>query len=326
AEAAPADAPPADPRVPAAPEATAASPSTGLGPDRTAASASAGGPAVPGPREPVVQRAGVAGKVSPRVLAAAAVVVVLAVLGAVLFFTLGDDDPAGGTSNDKAASSGASGGQGDDKGTDAKPSGDASDDSGKDGSGKDGSGQEESGKGDDRGAGGTEDGKGGDEPSAKPSKPSADGGQGRGAPVVDTHDDRQGFSIGLPAGWKYTSTGATGARFSGPDGQRLLVAYTSTPKPDPVADWRNQETVIRGRYQQYERIRIEAVDFRGWKTADWEFTFVSGGVKYRSVDRGFIVNSRQAYALFYTAKADGWDGDQRRDTWETFTRTFTPKS
>ena len=77
---------------------------------------------------------------------------------------------------------------------------------------------------------------------------------------------------------------------------------------------------------QYERIRIEAVDYRGWNAADWEFTYVESGTKYRSIDRGFVVDSQQGYALMYTAKASKWSGELRKDTWRTFTKTFKPKS
>jgi hypothetical protein len=128
----------------------------------------------------------------------------------------------------------------------------------------------------------------------------------------------------LPEGWKFQSTGSAGDRFTGPDGQKLLVAWTSTPKGDPVADWKNQEKYMER--SQYERIRIEQVDYRGWNTADWEFTYVEGGTKYRTIDRGFVVNDRSGYALMYTAKAEGWDSDLRKDTWKTLTGSFKPKS
>lgn len=77
---------------------------------------------------------------------------------------------------------------------------------------------------------------------------------------------------------------------------------------------------------QYERIRIEAVDYRGWNTADWEFTYVENGTKYRSIDRGTVVNDHLGYGLMYTAKAAAWGGEQRKDTWRTLTKTFEPKS
>ncbi|MEW2621116.1 serine/threonine-protein kinase [Streptomyces sp. NPDC048106] len=150
---------------------------------------------------------------------------------------------------------------------------------------------------------------------------SADGGS---APVVSTRTGGQGYSIGLPKGWSYQTHSSAGDRYTGPDGQKLLVAWTGTPKDDPVADWKNQEHyMVRS---QYHRIRIEKVGYRGWNTADWEFTYVDGGTGYRTIDRGFVVNSHLGYALMYTAKADDWHDDLRKDTWRTLTASFRPKS
>jgi eukaryotic-like serine/threonine-protein kinase len=134
----------------------------------------------------------------------------------------------------------------------------------------------------------------------------------------------QGYSIGLPKGWKFQTSGAAGDRFTGPNGQKLLVAWTTTPKDDPVADWKNQERyMVRS---QYKKIRIEAVNYRGWNTADWEFTYVESGTKYRTIDRGFVVNDHLGYALMYTAKATHWGSDLRKATWRTLAASFEPKS
>ncbi|UXY29387.1 serine/threonine-protein kinase [Streptomyces sp. HUAS TT20] len=150
---------------------------------------------------------------------------------------------------------------------------------------------------------------------------SKDGGS---APVVSTRKSGQGYSIGLPKGWSYRTTDRAGDRYTGPDGQKLLVAWTSTPKNDPVADWKKQEgAMVRA---QYQRIRIEKVDYRGWNTADWEFTYVEGGTKFRTIDRGFVVNGHLGYALMYTAKASTWGDETRKDTWKTLTGSFRPKS
>ncbi|GAP53381.1 serine/threonine-protein kinase [Streptomyces azureus] len=167
-----------------------------------------------------------------------------------------------------------------------------------------------------------------------PSKPSANStsgdqaggssGGGKGTAAESTHQGSQGYSIGLPKGWKYQSTGAAGDRFTGPDGQKLLIAWTSTPKGDPVADWKSQERYMQR--AQYKKLRIEQVDYRSWNTADWEFTYVESGTKYRTIDRGFVVDDRQGYALMYTAKAADWDGELRKETWRTLTKTFEPKS
>ncbi|MGY1583497.1 serine/threonine-protein kinase [Streptomyces sp. MN13] len=284
---------------------------------------SSGWPVVPPPDLPPrpAPRAPLTDVVPRRTLLIIAVAVVVAVLGIVLALTLGGDDDGsaqsrgsgketaaganagsdtkddteGGVHTDGAASGSA--GTGPDGTPSAAESGDTSD--------EDASAGDESGK---------ESGEGGGKESGKDDGIAAD----------STHQGGQGYSIGLPEGWKYQSSDRAGDRFTGPEGQKLLVAWTSTPKGDPVADWKNQERyMVRS---QYDKIRIEKVDYRGWNTADWEFTYVDGGTKYRTIDRGFVVDDDQGYALMYTAKAAKWDGELRRITWRTLTKTFEPKA
>ncbi|WP_399946856.1 protein kinase [Streptomyces sp. BBFR25] len=275
---------------------------------------SSGWPVVPPPDLPArpVPRAPLTDVVPRRTLIIIAVVVALAVLGTVLALTLGGGDDKGaegGSGGKPAASAGAS----DDTKRDEES-----------GTGTDGSASDPAASGEASGA-----------PDAGASASGETGGESDGESddagkseddedVAATHKGGQGYRIGLPEGWKFTTTGSSGDRFTGPRGQKLLVAWTSTPKGDPVADWKNQERyMVRSNYQ---KIRIEKVGYRGWNAADWEFTYTDGGTKYRTVDRGFVVNDHQGYALMYTAKAADWGDDLRRDTWRTLSKTFEPKS
>ncbi|MFJ4711138.1 serine/threonine-protein kinase [Streptomyces sp. NPDC088785] len=263
------------------------------------------------------KRAAITDVVPRRTLLIAAVVAALLVVGTVLALTLGGGDDGGGKAGGDSGTSSAGTG-----GTDSDKSGKSGKD---DKSGTDG-------KGDDSGKSDDKDGKGaGGGPSSSASRSASESadddsssGKGSGTAAATTYRHSQGFKIGLPTGWKYTSTSAAGARFTGPKGQKLLVGWTSTPKSDPVADWRAQERYMRR--SEYHRIRIAAVDYRGWNTADWEFTYSDGGTKYRSVDRGFVVSGSQGYGLMYTAKDADWDGALRKSTWKTFTQSFTPRS
>ncbi|MEV6191770.1 serine/threonine-protein kinase [Streptomyces sp. NPDC051920] len=260
-----------------------------------------------------------------RTLVILAVVVALAVVGTVLAITIGGDDDngaKGGGSGAKAtASTGAAGGSGQKDGgksgdksksdTAHTDSGDKSGTGSGSGSGSDDEAETSSGTDTDTGTG--------------DSDGSGDGKEsGSGSAAVTTYKSGQGFSIGLPKGWKYESQDAAGARFTGPDGQKLLVGWTSTPKDDPVADWKNQERYMTR--SQYSKIRIAQVDYRSWNTADWEFTYVDGGTKFHTIDRGFVVNPHQGYALMYTAKDAAWGSTLRKSTWATLTKTFQPKS
>ncbi|MCX5258003.1 serine/threonine protein kinase [Streptomyces canus] len=255
-----------------------------------------------------VPRAPLTDVVPRRTLVIIAVVLALAVIGTVLALTLGGDDndgAKGGGSKVTAGASASADTKEDESGgtrTDGATTGSASPETG-------------------AGAGNT--------PSAEESGQSSEGSSGSGGSagdgaVASTHKGSQGYSIGLPAGWKFQTSSSAGDRFTGPDGQKLLVAWTTTPKGDPVTDWENQERSMRR--SQYTKIRIEQVNYRGWNTADWEFTYVDSGTKYRTIDRGFVVNGHLGYALMYTAKAANWGTELRKDTWQTLARTFEPKS
>ncbi|MET9149785.1 serine/threonine-protein kinase [Streptomyces griseoflavus] len=256
-------------------------------------------PARPAPR------ASLTDVVPRRTLVAIAVVAVLVVLGIVLTVLLTGGDDEGGE--------GAKGG-GDRTAVSREPTGDTKSDE-SDGTHTDGQAT---------GPSATETGAGTAAPDAGAGETGDPAGDGGATTEKQTHKGSQGYSIGLPEGWKFQSSGAAGDRFTGPDGQKLLIGWTTTPKDDPVADWKNQErSMVRS---QYRRISIEAVEYRGWKTADWEFTYVADGTTFRSVDRGTVVSDRLGYGLMYTAKAGQWDSDLRKDTWRTLTETFRPKA
>ncbi|MBT2411768.1 serine/threonine protein kinase [Streptomyces sp. ISL-12] len=289
--------------------ATAATPAAGGG-NATTGGRSSGWPVMTPPDLPSrpVPKASLTDVVPRRTLVIIAVVVVLAVIGTVLAFTLGDDgEESTGSGAGTTATATAS---------DETKQDDSTDSAGASAPTADGStGAEASASGGAGTGGSADDEEGGND--------DATGSEDSGSGAVTTHEGDQGYEIGLPEGWKYQTTGSAGDRFTGPDGQKLLVAWTSTPKDDPVADWKNQERYMTR--SQYKKIRIEEVDYRGWNTADWEFTYVDSGTKYRTIDRGFVVDDEQGYALMYTAKAADWGTDQRRETWQTLTKSFEPK-
>ncbi|WEO95818.1 serine/threonine-protein kinase [Streptomyces sp. FXJ1.172] len=272
--------------------------------------ASSGWPVMPPPDLDLpprpVPRAPLTDVVPRRTLVIIAVVVVLAVIGTILAFALSDNGSKhdNGSGARSAVSAGASTKQDRSAGSGSRAGG-ASPSSG--------------------GQRSASDSKADGSASASAAAPGSSGAKGGGsAPAVSTRKGGQGYSIGLPKGWSYTSSDGDGDRYTGPDGQKLLVAWTTTPKDDPVADWKNQEHfMVRS---QYQKIHIEKVDYRGWNTADWEFTYVDGGTKYHTIDRGFVVNGHLGYGLMYTAKDADWDSALRKDTWNTLTASFDPKS
>ncbi|MFI5874119.1 serine/threonine-protein kinase [Streptomyces sp. NPDC051445] len=287
------------PSVPAA----RSGPGTGTGAEDGGAGRSSGWPVMTPPDLPPrpVPRAPLTDVVPKRTLVIIAVVVVLAVLGTVLALTLGGGGDTAG-SKDGGGSRPVAGGSASADTKEDEDSGTRTGGASAQSTASSGAGANTSTTG---GAGSGVTGSGGTGVATTPYK----GGQG--------------YSIGLPAGWKYQTSGSAGDRFTGPDGQKLLVAWTTTPKGDPVADWKNQERyMVRS---QYKKIRIEQVGYRGWNTADWEFTYTDGGTAYRTIDRGFVVNDSLGYALMYTAKSAAWGTDLRESTWKALADSFTPK-
>ncbi|MGB8940007.1 MAG: protein kinase [Streptomyces sp.] len=299
--------------------ASAPATASGSGPGSRSGSGSGSGDARTRPvsastPSPAPPKASLTDVVPRRTLVIFSLALAIAVLGTVLAFALSDGDDSGARDSknggDKSASSGTTAGNGEKEKEKEKGSG--QDDGAEKGKGKDDA---------DASAGASPGASEGDDPSEGDGE--GDSGKKPEDGVESTYKHSQGFSVGLPKGWKYQTTAMAGARFSGPDGQKLLIGWTTTPKSDPVSDWKKQESgMVR---PQYKRIRIEKADFRGWNTADWEFTYVDGGTKYRSIDRGFVVNDHLGYGMMYTAKAGKWGSDERKDTWQTLTKSFQPK-
>lgn len=144
--------------------------------------------------------------------------------------------------------------------------------------------------------------------------PPADG--ALGPPVVPAgwrlHRDPTGFQVPVPNGWRMTRkqygrrSDEVRVTFTEPGGRRwLLIDQNNSPKPDPVADWRQQEKARKGRYANYRRVKIEAIDY--WDiAADWEWTYSDGGAR-RTVNRGFVTARDKAYAIRWDTPAEDWD-------------------
>ncbi|MGN6331509.1 MAG: serine/threonine-protein kinase [Motilibacteraceae bacterium] len=133
-----------------------------------------------------------------------------------------------------------------------------------------------------------------------------------------------GFAVAVPAGWTTSANGQTVTYRDPQSGQMLLVDQTDTPKSDPAADWRNQEQARRSSYPGYSRIRIEPVDYRGWKAADWEFTYDGSNGPLHVLNRGFVTSPDQAYSLFALAPQSQWA--QAKQAFDVAAASFRPGS
>jgi serine/threonine protein kinase len=129
------------------------------------------------------------------------------------------------------------------------------------------------------------------------------------------YTDRTGFSVAVPQGWSMSREGTmVFFRERGGEGRVLGIDQTDQPKPDPVADWTAQERARRGNYNDYQRVKIEAVDFHD-KAADWEWTYTSrNGNRLHVVNRGFITSPNQAYGIYWSTLDSSWAANQKNFT------------
>ena len=132
-----------------------------------------------------------------------------------------------------------------------------------------------------------------------------------------------GYTIGIPNGWT-TSNSGDGIRVSGGRGFFLLIQASNSPKPNAKADWEQQERDRQGQLPGYQRISIEEVTYRNYKTAaDWQFFLNRGDGQVHVLNRGFVTSPTQAYGFWFEAPADKWD-EAYRTYFQTFTNTFQP--
>lgn len=150
-------------------------------------------------------------------------------------------------------------------------------------------------------------------PSASPKASPTSAPAGSGVPTgFVRYTDPTGFSLAVPAGWRKTNEQSSGdygqVDFADPanGGRFLRFAHTTKPTPDPVADWKQQEKAARKNLPGYQRISIQAVSYRGFPTADWNFTFGSGGARTEVLDRGFKADASHGYAIYLSAPAGQW--------------------
>jgi serine/threonine protein kinase len=138
------------------------------------------------------------------------------------------------------------------------------------------------------------------------------------------HEDPTGFRVAVPATWKRSvSDTRTFFRDPGTSGY-LLIDQTTTPKKDVLADWQGQESQAGRSFPGYRKIRLERVDYKGFDSADWEFTWRSSGTAVHVINRNVRVSDRRAYALYWSVPDKEWG--QRLTDFQTIAASFQPAS
>ena len=136
------------------------------------------------------------------------------------------------------------------------------------------------------------------------------------------HRDPTGFSIAVPNGWRAVRDG-TLVDFRDPDSSRFLrIDQRSNPRGDPYDDWIGQQPEVAKRLAGYDLKRIARVRYRGWPTADWEFTWGSGAAPLHVLNRNVVPNQFRAYALYWSTSDSRWAVD--RELFDVIASTFSP--
>jgi hypothetical protein len=142
-----------------------------------------------------------------------------------------------------------------------------------------------------------------------------------------TYDDPSGFAIDLPPGWAVASTTPGEVQFTGaPGGFVLVVAWSTRPRANALADWQQQAAGKAAGDSSYRRISIRRVSYRGYNAADWQFTDIYQGVRIRALDRTFIVRAGQlAYTIELYGPASRWLAVYA-SIWRPLVTSFRPAS
>ena len=133
-----------------------------------------------------------------------------------------------------------------------------------------------------------------------------------------------GFSIGVPRGWQVSHDGHyVYIRDPANSGIFLLIDQSDQPRPNPLADWRQQAANRQASYPGYHLILLREVRYtQAEKAADWEFTYNRNGVMVRVLNRNILANAQHAYALYWSTPVSDWDASYH--FFQVFAATFRP--
>jgi eukaryotic-like serine/threonine-protein kinase len=86
----------------------------------------------------------------------------------------------------------------------------------------------------------------------------------------------------------------------------LRVDWTPDPQPDPYANWEEFDRSLAASFDNYERLQLTELTFRGEPAALLEYTYTAGGTELRAYNLNLLSGDR-AYALNLQSQAQDWD-------------------
>ncbi|MDQ6649336.1 MAG: hypothetical protein M3Z02_04385, partial [Actinomycetota bacterium] len=170
-------------------------------------------------------------------------------------------------------------------------------------------------------------------PPASPSASPAGGSSAAATPSAaatagwTTYKDPLGWSIKMPPGWTAAPISVRGqslTQLTDPTDTStyLRVQRQGAPATSPRAEWQSFAPDFAATVSNYRQIKIVDVnDYRGYRSADWEFTFDSGGTTLHAIDR-MSVTPNGTYALLFQTRASRFGSAQ--DQLQGFLGSFQP--
>jgi tRNA A-37 threonylcarbamoyl transferase component Bud32 len=133
------------------------------------------------------------------------------------------------------------------------------------------------------------------------------------------------FTVAVPRGWQRRLDGATRVDYVSPDGDQFLrIDQIAEAGADAEQAWLDAEQSLADSLSDYQRIRIEPVDYRSWEAADWEFTWAGESGRVHVLNRGFITDPR-GFAIYVSGPDESWE-TETLPVFEVAADTFRPSS
>jgi hypothetical protein len=137
-----------------------------------------------------------------------------------------------------------------------------------------------------------------------------------------THPD-QGWTLFHPAAYTVSDRRTLKQFRDESTRYTLRVDYTESPRPSAVQAWQEASASFAQSLTDYQQLRLEPVEFRGYDAADLEFIYLDpgSGAQLRVLDRTFTVDGR-AYALYWQVSTDRFEASL--EEFERLAAAFVP--
>ncbi|WP_030914571.1 serine/threonine-protein kinase [Streptosporangium amethystogenes] len=128
-----------------------------------------------------------------------------------------------------------------------------------------------------------------------------------------------GVSGAVPGDWNVKADSKGTVTFSGPKGGGQNIVVVEVPVEDPVTALGKAS---KKGLDEYTEVGVTLVNYRTWKAADWEYTYVQpNGVPMHGLTRYVAVNGQTAYQI--TFRVQDLDWEKNSEILGTFFATFT---